>query len=328
MTPIESYDDLMQTSQAFRQARIIMSAVETNLFTLIGKENLSAKQIAEKGELSLRATEIVLDALASMGLLIKDNGWFSVSELSAKYLAKGSESYIGATMLHRSKLWDNWSNLTVILHGEVTEWMRKRPGLTDPKLNRSFILCMHDLHYPDALRMCQFLDLEGVRHVVDLGGGAGSYSIAFVKFFHGLRATIIDLPQTLEVAKEVVGNFGLSERIECKEGDIYGDLMLPISGDVDLFFVSNIIHQEGYEENARLMKRIHKHLVPGGRVIINGTMLDESRTMPENGAIFSVNMLVNTERGRSYSKGEIERLLTDAGFETWFEHNLAFGRKE
>jgi SAM-dependent methyltransferase len=163
--------------------------------------------------------------------------------------------------------------------------------------------------------------------MVDLGGGAGSYSIAFVNCFHGLRSTLIDLLQTLEVAKEIISDFGLSERIECKEGDIYQDLMLPIGNDVDLFFISNILHQEGYEENARLMKRIFKHLLPNGRVILNDYMLDESRTKPEKGAIFSVNMLVNTERGRAYTKDEIERMLTDAGFETWFEHDLAFGRK-
>ncbi len=327
MTPIESYDDLLKTSLGFREARIVLSAVETDLFTIIGKGKLSAKQIAEKGGLSPRATEIVLDALCAMGLVVKEEGWYRLTDLAVKYLAKGSESYIGATMLHRSNLWDNWSNLTAILQGEVTDWMRKRPGLTDPALNRSFILCMHDMHYPDALRMCQFLDLKGVKHMVDLGGGAGSYSVAFVNCFHGLRSTIIDLPQTLKVAREIIEDFGLTERIECIEGDIYGDLMLPIGNDVDLFFLSNIIHQEGYEENARLMKRIFKHLVPGGRVIINDVFLDESRTHPEGGAVFSVNMLVNTERGKSYTQGEVERMLKDSGFKAWYEHDLMFGRK-
>jgi cyclopropane fatty-acyl-phospholipid synthase-like methyltransferase len=186
---------------------------------------------------------------------------------------------------------------------------------------------MHDLHYPDALRMCQFLNLKGVKHIADLGGGAGSYSIAFVNCFHGLRSTIIDLPQTLEVAREVINDFGLSERIDCRTGDIYNDLMLPVGNDVDLFFVSNVIHQEGYDENARLMRRIYKYLVPGGRVIINDMMLDESRTQPEEGVIFAVNWLVNTERGKSYTKGEIERMLSDAGFQVSFEHGLAFGKK-
>jgi len=327
LAPIESYDDLMETSHGFRRARIILSAVETELFSLIGKDKLTAKQVASKGQLSLRAVEIVLDSLAAMGLLIKEENRYSSSPLAAKYLTKGSEAYIGATMLYRAKLWENWSNLTNILRGEVTDWMRKKPGLTDPALNRSFILCMHDLHYPDALRMCQFLNLKGVKHMVDLGGGAGSYSIAFVNCFHGLRSTIIDLPQTLEVAREVISDFGLSERIECKKGDIYNDLMLPVGNDVDLFFVSNILHEEGYEENARLMKRLYKYLVPGGRVIINDFILDESRTQPEEGAIFSVNWLVNTERGKSYTKGEIERMLSGAGFQVSFEHDLAFGRK-
>jgi hypothetical protein len=163
--------------------------------------------------------------------------------------------------------------------------------------------------------------------MVDLGGGAGSYSIAFVNCTPGLRSTIIDLPQTLEVAREVIANFGLEERIDCTEGDIFNNLMLPIGKNVDLFFLSNVIHQEGYDENARLMRKLYINLVRGGRVIINDVMLDESRTSPTDGALFAVNMLVGTERGNSYTKGEIERLLTDAGFEVSFEHGLAVGKK-
>lgn len=324
---IGSFDDLMEVTKGFRRARIILSAVETDIFNIIGNAKLSAKQVAETENLNPRAVEMMLDALVAMGLLIKEDDWYGLSEFAAEYLCKGSEAHIGATMLHHANLWQNWSNLTDIIRGEVTDWMMRRPLLSDPGLNRSFILCMHDLHYPDALRMCQFLDFTDVKHMVDLGGGAGSYSIAFVKHTRELLSTIIDLPQTIEVAKEIVADFGLQDRIECKVGDIFHDLMLPFGNDIDLFFLSNVIHQEGYDENARLMKRLYNNLRHGGRIIINDVMMDESRTHPEEGALFSVNMLVGTERGKSYTKSEIERMLTDAGFEVSFEHDLAFGRK-
>ena len=327
MVSIESFDDLMEITTGFRRARIILSAVEADIFNTIGSGKLNAKQVAENGELDPRAVEIMLDALTAMGLLFKDEDSYSLSEIASEYLNRDSEAYIGATMLHRANLWLNWSNLTNIIRGEVTDWMMRSPLLSEPVLNRSFILCMHDLHYPEALRLCQYLDLGNVKHMVDIGGGAGSYSIACVNSTRGLRATILDLPQTIEVAKEIVADFGLEERIECKVGDVYNDLMLPFGNDVDLFFVSNVIHQEGYEENTRLMKRLYNNLVPGGRVVINDVMVDETRTHPENGALFSVNMLVGTERGRSYTRGEIESLLTNAGFEVSFEHDLAFGKK-
>jgi hypothetical protein len=261
----------------FRQSRIILSAVETDLFTLIGKSKATSKSVAEKGGLDARAVGIMLDALAGMGLLVKEDGRYGLGALAAKYLCRDSEDYIGATMLHRSNLWDNWSNLTSIIRGEVTDWMRKRPLINDRSINRSFILSMHDLHYPEALKLCQFLDLKGVKHMVDLGGGAASYSVAFVNCTHGLRSTVIDLPRTLEVAQEIIANFGLEDRIDCRTGDIYNDLMLPIGKYVDLFFVSNVIHQEGFEENARLMRKIYGCLVKGGRVIVNDIMMMSRR---------------------------------------------------
>ena len=317
----------MAVTRGFRQARIVLSAVEAGIFNIIGNAKLSAKQVAETGNLDPRAVGMMLNALTATGLLIKEDDWYGLSEIAAEYLCKESEAYIGATMLHHANLWQNWSNLTDIIRGEVTDWMIRRPLVTDPGLNRSFILSMHDLHYSDALRMCQFLDFTDVKHMVDLGGGAGSYSIAFVKHTRELRSTVIDLPRTIEVAKEIVADFGLQDRIECKVGDIFHDLMLPFGNDIDLFFLSNVIHQEGYEENARLMKRLYNNLRPGGRIIINDVMMDESRIYPEEGALFSVNMLVGTERGKSYTKGEIERMLTDAGFEVSFENDLAFGKK-
>jgi len=327
MASIESLDGLMEVTRGFRRARIILSAVEADIFNTIGSGKLSAKQVTENGELDPRAVGIILDALTAMGLLLKDEDSYSLSEIASEYLNKESEAYIGATMLHHANLWQNWSNLTNIVRGEVTDWMMRSPLLSDPVLNRSFILCMHDLHYPEALRMVQFLELKDVKHMVDIGGGAGSYSIAFVNSTRGLHATIIDLPQTIEVAKEIVADFGLADRIECKVGDVFNDLMLPFGNDVDLFFVSSVIHQEGYEENARLMKRLYNNLVPGGRVVINDVVVDETRTHPEEGALFSVNMLVGTERGRTYTHDEIESLLTNAGFEVSFEHDLAFGKK-
>jgi hypothetical protein len=69
----------------------------------------------------------------------------------------------------------------------------------------------------------------------------------------------------------------------------------------------------GDDENADLIRRCQAALAPGGRLVIQDFILDASRTRPKESALFSINMLVGTERGRSYAEDEYVRWMTAAG---------------
>ena len=132
----------------------------------------------------------------------------------------------------------------------------------------------------------------------------------YVKNFPQLRATIVDLPGTLEITDRFVRSANLSARIELIAGDYRID---PITGCYDAILLSNIIHGENYDRNGALIRKLAANLKPDGLLIVKDHILDDSRSQPPVGAIFSLLMLLTTDGGRCYSFREIETWMKQAG---------------
>jgi len=163
----------------------------------------------------------------------------------------------------------------------------------------------------DAEILLQYLDLTGVKTLLDIGSGPATYPIQFCGRSPALQATIFDLPATLQITEKFVRDAGMRDRINLIAGDYRTD---KIPGAYDLVFLSNIIHGEGDEENRRLMSKLYGCLAPGGRIVVKDHILNESRTQPLSGAVFALMMLLTTERGKCYSYAEVKAWLAKAGF--------------
>jgi len=55
-------------------------------------------------------------------------------------------------------------------------------------------------------------------------------------------------------------------------------------------------------------------LASGGRIIVRDHVMEPNRIKPKAGALFTVNMLVNTPGGSTYTFDEIRTWLMEAGF--------------
>ena len=155
------------------------------------------------------------------------------------------------------------------------------------------------------------IDLTGVRRLLDLGGGSGAYSQAFARASSEVAPTVFDLPSVTPLARRYAEAAGLGERIATVDGDL-------LAGDFgsgwDLVFASAICHMLSPEENRALFARVHAALRPGGRFVIQEFVLSDDKTGPLHAALFSLNMLVATRAGASYSEREYLDWLTGAGF--------------
>ncbi|MCL0102233.1 methyltransferase domain-containing protein, partial [Dehalococcoidia bacterium] len=173
------------------------------------------------------------------------------------------------------------------------------------------LLGLHRDAGPIAQALAAMVDVGGVREMLDLGGGAGTYAIAFCERNPGLKATIFDLPNATRVARKVISDSGMDDRIQIRDGDFLVDSIYGTWGAV---LMSNVLHGQASMENAELLGRVYEALEPGGRVIIRDVFMAEGLTSPTWGAVFSVNMLLHTVTGRCYSRDEIFEWLTLAGF--------------
>jgi predicted O-methyltransferase YrrM len=149
------------------------------------------------------------------------------------------------------------------------------------------------------------------RVLLDVGGGSGAYTLAFLQAVPEMRGTLFDRPAVVEMARERLSEAGVLNRVRLVSGDFYRDEFPP---GHDLAFVSAIIHQNSPEQNLGLFLKVFRALVPGGRIVIRDHVMASDRTCPKDGAIFAVNMLVGTRGGTTYTYEDINDCLTKAGF--------------
>jgi len=279
-----------------------MTAVELDIFTNLGEGSTSA-EVARRIQTDPRATEMLLNALVSLELLRKENGRYFNSDLAAQHLTGGSRM----AMMHQVHLWHRWSTLTDCVRKGTSVSERKR----DEAGTEAFIAAMHRNASERAAVVVCAVDASKSRNLLDLGGGSGAYSIAFAQANPHLRATILDGEPVLKIAARHIAQAELSTRISTKAGDM---LTTDLGSGFDLVLLSQILHMFSPEENRRVLQRAYDALDHGGRIVIQEFILDPDKTSPRWAVFFSLNMLVGTSGGSSYSAEEIQAFLVNAGF--------------
>ncbi len=299
-------DDLNELIRGFMPSRAILTALELDVFTAVG-EGGTAQQIAAKIPAAGRSTEMLLNALVSLKLLEKHDGIYANTPVAARFLVEGAPDSARTAQLHIANLWRRWSKLTdAVRTGTPVE------GGRDNGWVNSFIAAMDHTARGRARAVAQAVELNGEKRMLDLGGGSGAYSIAFVKAASALHSEIVDMSEVLPITQEHIRHAGLTDRISTRAGDMLSVPLQPAS--YDLVLLSAICHMFSAEENRQLLTRAYAALAPQGRLVISDFILDPDKTSPRFGTLFALNMLVGTKAGASYSEPEYEDWLKSAGF--------------
>jgi predicted O-methyltransferase YrrM len=193
---------------------------------------------------------------------------------------------------------------------EGTSVARRQDAPRDEDSTRAFIAAM-DRNASERAPLVVRAVGNHVRRMLDLGGGSGAYSIAFAKAHPETTAEVFDTSAVLPLTQEYVRKAGLESRISTRCGDLRTD---SFGSGYDLVFLSAIAHMFSPDENRSLLRRAFDALAPGGRLVLQDFILEPDKTAPKFAAIFSLNMLVNTEGGASYSEAEYTSWLREAGF--------------
>jgi 3-hydroxy-5-methyl-1-naphthoate 3-O-methyltransferase len=284
----------------FRASRVVLTANNYRVFDHL-KTPKTAGEIARIISADPRAAEILLDTVTSLGLLKKSGNKYRNTELAGKFLEKDSPLYQGDMLRHADSLWKSWSGLDEV----VKTGLPNRSGGRDYS---TFIKAMHNNAVIRAKGVVSTMDLKGVRRALDLGGGPGTYSMELAA--KNIDVTLFDLPEAIAIAKELVSE-QKTDNIHFAAGDFHTD---DIGSDFDLVFISQIVHSLSVDEALALIEKARDALGPKGRIVIHDFLLEKDRAHPIPAALFSVNMLVNTAAGRSYTIQEMRGWLAQAGF--------------
>lgn len=309
--PAMTADEILALARNFMESRILLTAAELDVFSLLSHAPLSAGEVTQRLGGDERAVTILLDAITAIGLLDKHDGRYRCPPELAAHLAADAPQSVLPMILHAAGMWTRWAELTGMVRGDSSARARAlAPG--DEKRLRAFIGAMHVVAGPRAREIVGVIQPGRAGALLDVGGASGTYTLAFLAHAPHMRATLFDQPAVIELARQRLGEAGVLDRVTLVAGDFYVD---ELPGGHDLALLSAIIHQNSPAQNVDLYRKVWRALEPGGRLVIRDHVMAPDRTAPRDGAVFGVNMLVGTEGGNVYTLEEIRADLTAAGFE-------------
>jgi SAM-dependent methyltransferase len=306
---MENPQVIMTELMNFMKNRVILTASALDLFTKFDEAPSTANEMAEREGFSEKGLARVLDCLVAFGFLKKEDNRYSNTGKGAFFSSRHPETILPMA-LHYNHLWNAWSSLTDIVKNKKGKRHNVIAKL-DKKDREAFIGAMHVIARTLSKDIADAYHADRFECLLDIGGASGAYTMAFLKENPKMQAVLFDLKEVIPIAKKRLADEGFLRRVKLVAGDFHTD---GLPGGCDLALLSAIIHQNNPEENIALYKKIYDALKPGGTLLIRDHIMDGSRTLPAPGALFAINMLVNTAGGDSYTFAEVKNALKKAGF--------------
>jgi len=310
MTPrLSTFDEFRSAISAYRLPRILIAALELDLFTTVGTGSWTISDLAKALNVSERGLNILCRNLAAVGMLRKRGVRYTNSQLGSTALNAHHPAYRGGYLRLLRSHWNDWLRLpeSVRSGGPIDQDV---PDTED--FRRQFTWAMHHRTLELAPAIASQIRLSRAKTLLDLGGGPGTYAMAFLAKNPMLHATVCDREAALEVAKEIAGTQRARRRLSYLPCDFVKE---PIPGIYDVVWYSNVLHLYSPEENQAIFQRVLASLAPGGRLIIQDAFLhDQEGLYPLEASVFAVSMLLFTQGGDTYSVAETGKWLKRAGF--------------
>lgn len=304
---------------------ILGAAIEINLFDFLAKIPATAQEVAEKSSLSVDGAGVLLRALVAMDLLEMREDRFCPTKVAQTYLLSNSPySWLGMIRQAREievnwrRLLESWCKDVPTVYGEgVDMWEAHELDSTQARI---FTEAMHSRHFHVAVAAAQIGKFDGITRLLDVGGGSGCFCIALAHEYPDMHFTILELPNVCPISREYVAQYGLTDRIEVVSGDMFKD---PWPSGHDAIFFGSVFHDYALPQIELLAQKSLEALPTGGHIYVHEILLDETKTEPAIGALYSVVIKFFTW-GRQYSRNEIEKLLIRTGF-IFVEEGRHFG---
>lgn len=319
MTPLDPAP-LISMATAYWNSATLIAAVQLDLFDVIHQGTHQLSDIAKTLDSNEVAIETLLTALLALGLLEKKVDQYYNSPLAQTFLVSGQPQSLKGALLYNADVYPLWGQLNGVIKRGDTERDPQAYLGGNLEQTRRFVYGMHHRALGVGRAVSQLIDLEGISHLADIGGGPGTYSALLAQKYPSLQADVLDLPAVVAVAKDIVAQMEVSDRVNCMAYDYYTDQLPNHSYDAAL--VSGVLHREQPEQVQAIFQSISQRLPLGGILWLSDVMLNDDRTGPLFSAMFALNMRVLSHDGRCHSVAEQQTWLAEVGFEVLNTYQL------
>jgi len=315
---MKNLDDILEIAAGYQVSKSLFAAVELNIFNCLSEKGKPIKQLSSELKLPSRSLFRLLGVCTACGLLEKKGGKYYNSTAAERFLVESKPEYIGDFCKANNKfLYDSWGKIEEVIKSDKFHPVFGGKGDTidrvavDPKIVRVSHKAQHNYSINPAKELAQKFDFSKYKSLLDLGGGSGILSVAAVKKYPHLTATVFDFKPVCDIAKEIIAEHGVQKRVKTHPGNIIKD---ELPKGADLILISGIL--DGYDADGcyAMIKKAYDYLPKGGGIILKESIVKDDRTGPLFPAIFSLALLMETRGGDSRSKGEMSGWLKKAGF--------------
>jgi len=291
-------------------ARSVMAGVRLGVFGRLAKGPAAADEVARDLELTPAGTRLLLDSLHALGHVGRDGARYELTKNARRWLDPASDTYMGTFIQDCIEYWDWWSQLEDVVRTGRTLELHARPP-EDPGW-QTYIRGQFELARLSAPEVAKALRLPAEpTALLDVAGGHGWFSAELCRRHLGLKATIVDLPGSAAVGRQIVAEHGMADRVEHREGDAFE---VDLGGPYDGALCFNLIHHLSPEQNVTLFRRIHHALKPGGTFAVLDLFTPKEGARADTSAFLGLFFYL-TSAAATYNPDELAAWLAEAGFE-------------
>ncbi len=323
----EALTDVRQISYlayGFMISKALFAALNIELFGHLAAGPVGLTALARATGVAENGLDTLLATLVSVGLVSRQSGAgdgdaagtrYANSPAAARYLVPGATAYFGDYYRFQidRQIYPNMLSLDAglagdgdgLAHQSMSGWLAGSAEAAD------FSRAQHAGSAGPALMMAKAVDFSGTGRLLDVAGGTGAYAIALCRQQPELRATIIDFPSVIEVARGFVDDAGLGQRIALIAGDA---LTTEWPDDQGAVLMSYLLSAVGGGDIPGLLAQAWAALRPGGLLVLHDFMLDDDRSGPVSAAAFFLTYLAVRTDPVSFSAAELARQVEAAGF--------------
>jgi hypothetical protein len=322
-------DRLVELGTAYRRAKVLLSAIELDLFTVLAKRSLDAHALALALDLHPRGARDFFDALVALGLLERSpEGRYASTPESAAYLDRQAATFLGGMFdQFNTKEYGMWATLTDALRTGTPQ-----TGIdaaehfstlySDPQRFETFVNAMTAGTLPAAGAIAEKFPWAGYSTLADIGTSQGCLPVQVARTHKHISATGFDLPQLQASFDAHVGKNELSDRVLFAPGNFFDDA-LP---KADVLVFGRVLHNWDLSTKRMLLRKAYDALPERGAVIVYDALIDDDRRAGVGGLLSSLNMLVWTTAGFGYSGSDAVSWMGEAGFHDMRIEPLAAGQ--
>jgi demethylspheroidene O-methyltransferase len=298
----------------FCHSQVLLAFVEFDLPDRLAEGPRDTAALARSCAVPEPRMQVLLQAAASLKLLkrLRDGRW----RLTSRGAAISGVPGLAGMIRHHPVLYGDLADPVAFFRGQTEPALARfwpyvfgAGAAEDPATAERYSQLMADSQTLVAQDTLATVDLRGTRHLMDVGGGTGSFVIAAAWAVPGARFTLVDLPAVAGPARDRLSAEGLAARVDVVPADFRTE-SLPHGADT--ITLNRVLYDHSDDTVRGLVAKVHDALPPGGRLIVSEPMAGGRRPERAGDAYFALYTMA-METGKARSQAEIAAILSGAG---------------